>query len=110
MSQRLQLLQQILEKTPGDSFALFALAKEHEGLGDLPEALSFYRQLRESDPNYVGLYYHLGKLLERLNQPEEAILTYRAGMAIAKQMGDQHAWSELSAANMELDDDEDDDV
>ena len=110
MSQRLQLLQQILEKTPGDAFALFAIAKEHEGLGDLPQALSFYLQLHESDPDYVGLYYHLGKLYEKLNQPDAAIQTYRAGMQVAKKAGDQHAYSEIYAANLELDDSDDEDV
>ena len=110
MSQRLQLLQQILEKTPGDTFALFAIAKEHEGLGDLPQALAFYLQLREADPNYVGLYYHLGKLYEKLNQADRAISSYRAGMQVAKNLGDQHAYSELYAANFELDDSDDDDV
>ena len=108
MSQRLQLLQQILEKTPGDSFALFAIAKEHEGLGDSPKALAFYLQLRESEPDYVGLYYHLGKLYEKLGQAEQALQAYRDGAAIAKKLGDLHALSELNTAKMELDDSDDD--
>ncbi len=110
MSQRLQLLQQILEKSPGDSFTLFAIAKEHEGLGDAQKALDFYLQLRASDPAYVGLYYHLGKLYEKTNQPEQALEAYRTGMEVAQKAGDRHAFSELSAAKMEIDDSDDDEI
>ena len=59
-----------------DSFALFALAKEYEKHGDLDQALAYYRRLRQSNPGYVGLYYHLGKLYERLNLPAEALEAY----------------------------------
>ena len=65
MSQRLQILQEMLAKSPNDSFTLFAIAKEYEGLGKADQALDFYLTLREKDPDYVGLYYHLGKLYEK---------------------------------------------
>jgi tetratricopeptide (TPR) repeat protein len=107
MSQRLHLLQQILEKSPDDTFALFALAKEHEGLGDSEQALAFYLRLQHTDPAYVGLYYHLGKLYEKLNRPDNALQTYRTGMDVARKAGDHHALSELNGARMEIDDEDD---
>ncbi|MFN0015517.1 MAG: tetratricopeptide repeat protein [Saprospiraceae bacterium] len=106
MSQRLHLLQQILEKSPQDAFALFAVAKEHEKAGDLEQALAFYLRLQTADPGYVGLYYHLGKLYEKLGRPAEAIQTYRIGINVARTAGDNHAWSELNGARMEIDDDD----
>ena len=107
MSQRLLLLQEILEKSPNDAFALFAVAKEHEKAGDTEQALDFYLRLQSADSNYVGLYYHLGKLYEKLHRPNDAIQTYRTGMDVARQAGDTHALSELNGARLEIDDDDD---
>lgn len=104
MSKRLPLLQQLLESNPNDSFALFAIAKEYEGMGELAQALEFYQRLQTTNPAYVGLYYHLGKLLEKTGRPAAALEAYRRGMEVARQAGDQHAFSELSAARLELDD------
>ena len=47
-------------------------------------------------------YYHLGKLLERVGQFENAIETYEKGMLEAKKAGDQHAYYELMGARDEL--------
>jgi len=106
MSQRLQLLQQILEKSPNDSFTLFAIAKEYEGAGDVDQALAGYLRLRDTDPGYVGLYYHLGKLFEKINRPDEALQTYRTGMDVARKAGDMHAYSELNGARLEIDEED----
>ncbi|MCC6462880.1 MAG: tetratricopeptide repeat protein [Saprospiraceae bacterium] len=108
MSQRLQRLQQMLAASPGDSFLLFAIAKEFESLGDLDQAFEHYLRLRDTDPDYVGLYYHLGKLFEKTAQLDRAIQTYRQGIAVAKKAGDRHAWSELNGARLEIDDSDDD--
>lgn len=108
MSQRLQRLQQLLQTTPNDSFALFAIAKEYEGMGQNEQALEYYVQLRNHDPGYVGLYYHLGKLYEKLGNAPEALGAYRSGIEIARQAGDMHSLSELNGARLELDDSDDD--
>lgn len=108
MSKRLPLLQQLLESNPDDSFALFAIAKEYEGMGDSQQALHFYLRLYATNPGYVGLYYHLGKLYEKTGQQPEALQAYREGMTVAGNAGDQHALGELNAARMEIDDSDDD--
>ncbi len=107
MAQRLQLLQQILEKSPNDSFALFAVAKEYEGQGNPEQALEFYQRLLQTDPGYVGLYYHLGKLYLKINRPDDALQTYRTGMEVARKAGDMHAYGELNGARLEIDEDDD---
>lgn len=104
---RLEQLQQLLEASPADSFLLFAIAKEHEKLQSDTQALSYYLRLKEQDPNYVGLYYHLGKLYERQGKFQQAWAIYSEGMAVAKAAGDQHAQSELAGARLELGDEED---
>lgn len=108
MSQRLPFLLDILDKNPNDTFALFATAKEHEKADDSEQALHFYLRLQTADPGYVGLYYHLGKLYEKLNRPGEALQTYRTGMEVARKAGDMHALGELNGARLEIDDDEED--
>jgi tetratricopeptide (TPR) repeat protein len=104
---RLNLLLQLSVDSPNDAFTQFALAKEYEKLQDWAKALSQYEHLRQLDPNYVGLYYHLGKLYERLDRLPDAIGAYKQGMEVAKLANDRHAWSELSAAKMDIDDSDD---
>ena len=106
-SPRLQQLFAFLENSPKDSFITFAIAKEYEGLGNDQKALAYYLELCKNDADYVGTYYHLGKLYEKLERLDTAFQTYKDGMAIAKKMGDQHALSELAGAKLALGDDED---
>jgi tetratricopeptide (TPR) repeat protein len=101
-SDRLLQLLQMQEESPADTFVLYAIAKEYEGLSDDTEALHYYQQLFDADPLYVGAYYHLAKLYERQEALLEAISTYDKGMAVAKQVGDQHALAELQSAKLNL--------
>lgn len=103
-SPRLQQLLQFHSENPNDAFLLFALAKEHEKLANTETALAFYQKIVTNSPDYVGVYYHLGKLLEKTNNPDQALETYKAGMVIAQKIGDRHALSELAEAKLELDD------
>jgi tetratricopeptide (TPR) repeat protein len=104
MQSRLIQLQNFLESSPNDAFLLFAIAKEYEGAGALEEALTHYIQLRETTPQYVGLYYHLGKLYEKMSQLDNALEAYKTGMAVAKSEKDMHAYNELVGARMNIDD------
>ncbi len=97
-SNRLQQLLNFLENSPGDAFISFAIAKEYEGLGLLDKALAAYEALVKSQPNYVGTYYHLGKLYEKLEKYEAAEMTFTTGITVAKAAGDKHAAGELQGA------------
>lgn len=102
---RLAQLKELLKGTPTDSFLLFGLAKEYEALGELYLAKEHYLKIVSTSPDYVGVYYHLGKLHESLDEPDDAIQTYIKGMEVAQALGDAHAKSELAGAklNLELD-------
>lgn len=104
---RLSTLLQLLGESPHDSFLLFAIAKEYEKAGDKEQALQYYQRLQRDDPDYVGTYYHLGKLYEQLEDATAAFRTYTAGMDIARQLLDQHAYSELAGARLALGDEDD---
>ncbi|MDA0683165.1 MAG: tetratricopeptide repeat protein [Bacteroidetes bacterium] len=101
MRSRLNQLIEWHQEDPSDSFIRFAMASEYVKLGELESGRQHFESLRESDPSYVGLYYHLGKLLERLERIEEAVSVYRDGIGIATRLKDLHARSELQSALLE---------
>jgi tetratricopeptide (TPR) repeat protein len=103
---RLEQLMKYLGDAPNDSFLLFAIAKEYEGLEDNKMAFEYYNILLTEHENYVGTYYHLGKLYEKTEDEPSAIEIYKKGMLIAQQQGDKHAYGELATAKMSIDDDE----
>ena len=99
---RLTKLMTFLEVSPDDSFLLFAIAKEYEKLGVVDRALEYYLKLTTTDADYVGTYYHLGKLYEEEEANKKALAIYQKGIEIAKKIKDQHALSELMGAKMNL--------
>ncbi|MEY3051193.1 MAG: hypothetical protein RLY31_978 [Bacteroidota bacterium] len=103
---RLNQLMAFHAAQPGDPFLLFALAKEHEKMGDDATALQQFLQLKQQHPDYVGLYYHLGKLYERAGSAADAFAVYQEGMDVARMLHDQHALDELAAARRALDETE----
>ena len=98
MQDRLEALLQYFEYDPGDSFTRFALAREYQKRGNTERALEFFEGLVRDTPDYVGTYYHLGKLYEQEGRKEEAKATYRRGIAAARRLRDVHTASELRDA------------
>jgi tetratricopeptide (TPR) repeat protein len=66
------------------------------------EAKSLFEAILVESPDYIGSYYHLAKLLEKLGLAEQAIQWYEQGMEAAKNAKDQHAYNELQAAYEDL--------
>jgi Tfp pilus assembly protein PilF len=100
--ERIQKLKEFLQANPDDSFVQHALALEYVKLGDDEEARKFFENILTKDPGYIGSYYHLAQLLERIDQREQAIKWYEQGMLKAKEAGDNHAYNELMAAYEDL--------
>lgn len=99
---RIAKLKEFLEANPDDSFVRHALALEHIKAGDDEKALSLFRELLQRDENYIGSYYHISKLLEKMNRPEEAKSWYEKGILLAQKAGDTHARNELQSAYDDL--------
>ncbi len=99
---RIEKLKRLLIDSPQDSFLQHALALEHIKIGDDGEARKLFEQILDTDPGYIGSYYHLGKLLERNNETDAAIKWYEIGMEAAKKAGENHAYGELRGAYEEL--------
>ena len=106
---RLDKLLEFLKNEPNDAFLHYALATEYLRLNQTEMALQYYEGLVKDHPDYVGTYYHLGKLYEALNKLPDAIVTYEAGMKVAAAQRDNHSFSELQAVYREATGAEDDD-
>ncbi|MEM9983695.1 MAG: tetratricopeptide repeat protein [Bacteroidota bacterium] len=104
MTERLQQLFAFLEKAPQDSFTRYSIAYEYLAQGDLSKALEHFNLLKSHDPQYLGLYYHLGKVHERLEDYTQAIHVYDEGLEIARQQKDAHAEGELLRARQQAQD------
>jgi tetratricopeptide (TPR) repeat protein len=106
MSRKAQIEAMLID-SPTDAFLRFALAKEYEKEGADAGAREIYEALLADQPEYIGTYYHLGKTLERLQEPAAAWQVYSVGIKITKRLGENHAMRELAGARLELGDEED---
>jgi len=100
-SSRLQQLLAFYADDPNDAFTIYALATEYRPTEPLL-AMKYYQTLLDEHPEYVGTYYHAGKLLEQLEKPEEAEKVYRRGLQVSRKAGQMHAASELQQALNQL--------
>ena len=99
---RIQQIQGFLQESPNDSFLNHALALEFIKINDLEKAQIIFEKILTDNPNYLGSYYHLAKLLEQTNQPKLAELYYKKGMDLALLQNDKHSYNELKSAYEEF--------
>ena len=99
---RLDVLRQLVERNPKDSFALYGLAMEHAQREEYDQALEQFRKLCEVNPNYSYAYFHGGRTLTKMGRIEEARQWYERGIEVTTRSGDLHAKGEIEAAPAEL--------
>ena len=99
---RIEKLLEYMKTSGKDSFLQHALALEYIKIGADEKARALFNELLLREPTYVGSYYHLGKLLERVGDFDKAIRIYKRGMEEAKKAGDNHARNELQGALEEI--------
>lgn len=100
--ERIDKLKEYLKTNGKDSFLQHALALEYIKAGNDAEAKNLFNDILRREPTYIGSYYHLGKLQERLGDEEKAIKIYERGMEEAKKAGDNHTYNELQGAHEEI--------
>ncbi len=99
---RIERIIEFLKQQPKDSFLRHALALEYIKIGEELKARDLFLEIVTEFPDYVGSYYHLAKVLEKLEQREAAIEWYEKGMAAAKLAKDDHSYRELQSAYEDL--------
>lgn len=83
--------------TPRDGALLrYSLGLEHAKAGNLERAAGYYRDALARDPLYSAAWKALGKALDDLERPAEALEAYRQGIEAAKQKGDRQAEKEMT--------------
>ena len=101
---RIEKLLEFMKTAGKDSFLQHALALEYIKVGNDTEARKLFNEILLREPTYIGSYYHLAKLLERVGDNEKAIKIYERGILEAKKAGDNHSYNELQAAYEDLTD------
>lgn len=99
---RLELLRELVELKPDDTFTRYGLAMEFFGAGQPAEAWPHFEYLLTHHPDYSATYYQAGKLLASQGRREEAERVLARGIEVTERQGNLHAQSELQAALEEL--------
>ena len=71
-NKRLEQLISIFDQGSKDPFIKYAIATEYLKEENIPLALKFYEDLITNHKDYVGTYYHLGRLYDSLGRKEDA--------------------------------------
>jgi tetratricopeptide (TPR) repeat protein len=95
---RLEKLREMLEKSPGDTFLLYAMAMEYRKSGDGKSALEYLDRVIVRDWGYCYAYHQKGQILESTGELDAAKQAYRQGIEAAGRSGDEHARQEIAAA------------
>jgi tetratricopeptide (TPR) repeat protein len=92
---RIAALRDILAANPNDAFARYALGLEYSGSGDTDGALTEFRSLLASHPDYTNGYFMSAQVLERVGRLDEAREMLTKGIESARQSNNRHAMSEM---------------
>lgn len=95
---KISTLKNYLRENPEDSFTKFALALELWKKDQINNARKLFESIRTHNPDYVGVYYHLGKLYEEQGELSKARTTYDEGIEIAQEQNETRTLSELQEA------------
>ena len=98
MKSRIESLIEYYHDDPVDNFTIYALALEYIKLYDFDLALEYFLKLKALNPEYLPMYYHLGKLYETLKDSDLAAQTYIEGLRIAVKQKNTHTQTELKEA------------
>jgi tetratricopeptide (TPR) repeat protein len=95
---RLDKLLTMLQATPADPFLLYGAALEYKNQNDFAKAIDYLDRCLAADAGYCYAYYQKGYCQEQQGDTDAAADTYRAGIAMARKLGDAKAEGELSQA------------
>jgi Tfp pilus assembly protein PilF len=99
---RRQTLEEHVAAKPGDAFARYGLALEYMNAGETAAADAQFKELLESNPDYVPAYLMYAQLLQHASRLDEARQILRAGVLMAAQKGNSHARSEMESVLADL--------
>jgi Tfp pilus assembly protein PilF len=95
---KIKKLAGFVKKNPSDSFSKFALALELMKKNEVSKSRVLFESILKQDPDYLGVYFHLGRLYEGLDMKERALTLYREGVELARRQNNQRTEAELKDA------------
>ena len=101
MSSDLQKIKKLalnIKKNPDDSFSKFALALELLKRDQVTKSILLFESIFKQDPEYLGVYYHLGKLYQQTGNLQKAGELFNKGIKLAEEQKNSRTKSELSEA------------
>ena len=98
---RLEQLQQFYDQDPADPFNLYALGLEYQK-SDVDQAAACFESIIKTRPDYLAVYYTLGKLYIEMNKPGQATPVFEAGIEQARRQQATKVMRELKSALDEL--------
>ncbi len=87
MSDRIESLKRLLEKSPGDARLQFGLAMEYEKLHDWPAVVDVLRSYLAAADDEGNAWGRLGNALRHLGHDDEAKAAYTSGARAARHHG-----------------------
>jgi predicted Zn-dependent protease len=94
MSKREQL-EKLLESSPDDLFLRYAFAMTCASEGDNDTAAQRLAAINASDPDHVAAWFQHGKILNEMDEGDDARAVIVNGIAAAQRVGDDHAEEEM---------------
>lgn len=91
-----------IQQDPSDTFSKFALALELLKDDQVEKAQLLFEAIIKQDPDYLGVYYHLGKLYQRREMYSLAEEMFSKGIIVAENKNESRTKSELSEALIQL--------
>lgn len=91
-----------VKRDPADTFSKFALALELLKIDGVERAQLLFEAILKQDPEYLGVYYHLGKLYQSRGMYEKAEEMFTDGLKLAEKKNEIRTKSELSEAIIQL--------
>lgn len=95
-------LAKAIKKDPDDIFSKFALALELLKVDSVEKAQFLFEAVLKQDPEYLGVYYHLGKLYQSQGYYKQALQLFEDGITMAARQNEPRAKSELQEALQQL--------
>ncbi|HEY7099608.1 MAG TPA: tetratricopeptide repeat protein [Terriglobales bacterium] len=96
------MLNEILTQNPDDAFARYGLAMEYSRVGQTDQALTEFRRLLTTHPDYTAGYFMAAQTLSAAGRVPEAKVMLNNGIASARKTGNAHAQAEMEGMLTEL--------
>lgn len=99
---KISQLAKAIRKDADDTFSKFALALELLKQGSVEKAQLLFEAVLKQDPEYLGVYYHLGKLYQSRGMHNNALQLFEDGIKLASNNNELRTKSELHEAIQQL--------